>query len=58
MTYYYFIVGRLSLAKIASHLYASEARYGLSAQPVNATHVLNRSAGVSKSSVLRGRSFN
>jgi len=30
----------------------------LSAQPVDATHALNRSAGVSKPSVLRGRSFN
>jgi hypothetical protein len=31
---------------------------GLSAQPVDATHALNRSAGVSKPKVLRGRSFN
>jgi hypothetical protein len=33
-------------------------RCGLSAQPVDATHALNLSAGVSKLNVLRGRSFN
>jgi hypothetical protein len=30
----------------------------LPSQPVDATHALNLSAGVSNSSVLRGRSFN
>ena len=33
-------------------------RLGLPVQPIDATHALNRSAGVSYSSVLRGRSFN
>ena len=30
----------------------------LPAQPIDATHALNRSAGVSNPNVLRGRSFN
>jgi hypothetical protein len=33
-------------------------RFAVPAQPVDATHALNRSAGVSNPSVLRGRSFN
>jgi hypothetical protein len=32
-------------------------RFGLRSQPVDATHALKRSAGVSNSNVLRGRSF-
>ena len=32
-------------------------RYWLPFQPVDATHAANRSAGVSKSNVFRGRSF-
>ena len=32
--------------------------FGRWAQPVDATHALNRSAGVSYSNVFRGRSFN
>ena len=33
-------------------------RVRLPVQPIDATHALNRSAGVSNPSVLRGRSFN
>ena len=33
-------------------------RFGLRFQPIDATHSLNRSAGVSKSNVFLGRSFN
>ena len=36
----------------------ASVRFWLSAQPVDATHALNLSAGVSKLNVLRGRSFN
>ena len=32
--------------------------FGVLAQPIDATHALNLSAGVSNPSVLRGRSFN
>jgi len=34
------------------------AAYWVSPQPVDATHALNRSTGVSKPNVLRSRSFN
>lgn len=37
---------------------AGNDRFSVPAQPVNATHALNLSAGVSKSKVFRGRSFN
>jgi hypothetical protein len=33
-------------------------RFGLRIQPVDATHALKRSAGVSKPNVFLGRSFN
>jgi hypothetical protein len=33
-------------------------RFGLPAQPIDATHALKRSSGVSNPSVLSGRSFN
>jgi hypothetical protein len=35
----------------------SHVRYALPAQPVDATQVLNLSAGVSNAKVFRGRSF-
>ncbi len=35
----------------------TKVRYTLPFQPVDATHAANRSAGVSKSNVLRGRSL-
>ena len=34
-----------------------DVRFGLPPQPIDATHALNRSAGVSNPSVFRGRSF-
>ena len=34
------------------------SEFEMPVQPVDATHALNRSAGVSNPSVLRGRSFN
>jgi hypothetical protein len=36
----------------------SNGKYLVRIQPIDATHALNRSAGVSYSRVLRGRSFN
>ena len=41
-----------------SKIRALNVRYVLPAQPVDATHALNLSAGVSNPNVLRGRSFN
>jgi hypothetical protein len=43
---------------LSSFLSKSNVRFWLSLQPVDATHALNRSAGVSNSNVSRGRSFN
>ena len=42
---------------LASQFIPSESRFSLPAQPVDATHALNVSAGVANSSVLRGRSL-
>jgi len=51
----------LYLAKDLSdsgYFYLSNGRSWLPTQPVDATHALNRSAGVSYSNVFLGRSFN
>ena len=42
---------------LASQFIPSESRFSVPAQPVDATHALNVSAGVANSSVLRGRSL-
>ena len=38
--------------------FSTDVRFFLPPQPVDATHALNLSAGVSNFNVLRGRSFN
>ncbi len=47
----------LTLDSGRSNTIKSNVRFILSVQPVDATHALNLSAGVSKSNVLLGRSF-
>ena len=46
-----------SLSNIRQAYSASARNYRLPAQPVDATQVLNLSAGVSNAKVFRGRSF-
>jgi hypothetical protein len=50
----------ITLTKLAHSLHllaCSKDRYWLRPQPVNATHWLNRSAGVSKPNVFLGRNY-
>ena len=49
--------GALGSAAVFFYLITCTAALGLRLQPVDATHLLNRSAGVLNSSVFRGRSL-
>ena len=54
----YAVSGLAEFAAVHNNLFVVMSALPLRPQPIDATHALNRSAGVSNASVLRGRSFN
>jgi hypothetical protein len=51
------LISAPAFSKEDAHKTLAGGNFRLSIQPVDATHTLNRSAGVSYPSVLRGRSL-